>query len=129
MKRTRWTKRMMIALMLPLACASLSAQATKSVSERSNGAVERWNNDVKLDDGQKLAVEALASNFASQCDSINALDSLSLDARMALKKEAHANYVNSVHFMLTPTQKQAIVNKQVAKKKAQDSKKKNNIKK
>lgn len=128
MKRTRWTKRMMIALMLPLACASLSAQATKSVSERSNGAVERWNNDVKLDDGQKLAVEALASNFASQCDSINALDSLPLDTRVALKKEAHATYVNSVQSMLTPTQKQVLVNIQVAKKKAQESKKKSNKK-
>lgn len=129
MKRTRWTKRMMIALMLPLAIASLSAQATKSVSEQSNRAVERWNNDVKLDDNQKQAVEALASNFASQRDSINALDSLPLDTCVALKKEAHANYVNSVQSMLTPTQKQVLVNKQVAKKKAQESKKKNNGKK
>jgi len=129
MKRTRWTKLMMIALLLPFTCASLSAQATKSVSERSNRAVERWNNDVKLDDSQKQAVEALTSSFTSQCDSINALDSLSLDTRVALKKEAHANYVKSVQSMLTPTQKQALVDKQVAKKKAQESKKKNKNKK
>jgi hypothetical protein len=129
MKRTRWTTILVVALLLPFIGTSLSAQSTKSVTERSNRAVERWNNDVKLDDSQKQAVRVLATGFANQCDSINTLDSITFETRVALRKEAHAHYINAVESLLTTTQRQALKNKQAARKKAQESKRKNNIKK
>ncbi len=129
MKQTRWTTLLVVALLLPFIGTSLSAQSTKSVSERSNKAVDRWNNDVNLDESQKQTVRVLAADFANKCDSINALDSITLDTRVVLKKEAHAHYVTTVESLLTATQKQVLKNKKAARKIAQESKKNNSVKK
>lgn len=129
MKRTRWTTLLVVALLLPLVGTRLSAQSMKSVTERSNKAVDRWNKEVILDDSQKQAVRVLAADFANKCDSINALDSITLDTRVVLKKEAHAHYVTTVESLLTSTQKQVLNNKRAARKEAQESKRMNNIKK
>lgn len=104
--------------------SQISAQEKKSTMDRTNKAVNSWNGFVKLDEEQEVAIMKLATSYFSQCDSINALDSIPFYQKQELKKSAHILYIGKVKALMTENQLQIYERKQTALRAADEAKKK-----
>lgn len=110
-------------LRLTIILASLlicSISAAKTIEEKANSQVDRWNNEVALTRIQKQTVKTLATNFAQFRDSINEIKSIPLVQRMEIIEAENAAFMLSVENILTTSQK-----RQLATKKAQRATNKN----
>jgi hypothetical protein len=128
MKRTKWSFFCLVLLGVCSFTHKGLAQEAKTAAESAQLAVNKWSKDVNLTESQIRAITELATVFAIQRDSINALDSIPFEDCQTLKKEAHATYLSSVESLLSDSQKKQVEKKR-AERKAAVEKKKNSSKK
>ncbi|NLT02909.1 MAG: hypothetical protein GXY09_03500 [Bacteroidales bacterium] len=119
MKRTRWIIFYLVLTSVILGSLKGTAQEEKTKAACAQLTVQALNKDVAtLNNTQKSAILNLTLSFYNKLDSINRLDSLTLETRQQYKETVHTQYLDSVNSLLTVTQRNDVERSRNARKAA-----------